>query len=99
MTKQRTQRAATAGQGREVARAGGVAKLRSRPAVAAAVGGSEASPGTSEASSGKPNRPPTAFESRLYAVCKCIPAGELGHAGLGKGEGGGKQGSRGAARS
>ncbi|PSC76921.1 RING-2 [Micractinium conductrix] len=77
MTKQRTQRAATAGQGREVARAGGVAKLRSRPAVAAAVGGSEASPGTSEASSGKPNRPPTAFESRLYAVCKCIPAGSV----------------------
>ena len=26
---------------------------------------------------GKPNRPPTAFESRLYAVCKSIPAGRV----------------------
>ena len=25
----------------------------------------------------KPARPPTAFEARLYAVCKCIPAGRV----------------------
>ncbi|GLC40220.1 hypothetical protein PLESTM_001016800 [Pleodorina starrii] len=29
------------------------------------------------ASSGKPNRPPTAFEERLYQLCKCIPAGKV----------------------
>ena len=25
----------------------------------------------------KPSRPPTAFEARLYAVCKCIPPGRV----------------------
>ncbi|GLI63231.1 hypothetical protein VaNZ11_006120 [Volvox africanus] len=27
--------------------------------------------------SGKPIRPPTAFEERLYQLCKCIPAGKV----------------------
>ncbi|PNH07928.1 Methylated-DNA--protein-cysteine methyltransferase [Tetrabaena socialis] len=26
---------------------------------------------------GKPNRPPTEFEERLYQLCKCIPAGKV----------------------
>lgn len=29
------------------------------------------------AGTAKPSRPPTAFEARLYAVCKCIPPGKV----------------------
>ncbi|PRW59512.1 RING-2 [Chlorella sorokiniana] len=64
---------------------GGVAKPPRRPAKPAAAAaakpaataGAEAPAAAPAPAAGKPNRPPTAFESRLYAVCKCIPAGRV----------------------
>lgn len=70
---------------------GGVAKPPRRPAkqAAATAAPKQAAPtaasgmevpaaaAAAPAAAGKPNRPPTAFESRLYAVCKCIPAGRV----------------------
>lgn len=68
---------------------GAVAKQPRRPAKQAAAAaaakhaaateaaGMEAPAAAAAPAAGKPNRPPTAFESRLYAVCKCIPAGRV----------------------
>ena len=46
-------------------------------AAKAAAKPKEAAPPASVAAPRKPSRPPTAFESRLYAVCKCVPAGRV----------------------
>ena len=54
----------------KVPRASGGAKKAARAPHAAGVAPATAQPG-------KPARPPTAFERRLYDVCKCIPAGRV----------------------
>ncbi|KAL4458839.1 hypothetical protein ABPG75_013704 [Micractinium tetrahymenae] len=57
---------------------------RQRRAKAAAPGARNAgaakhsaAPAAPASAAGKTSRPPTAFEQRLYAVCKCIPAGRV----------------------